>query len=394
MTMANINDLASKIVSRMNQLDSNPNDNNIDATIWKKHALAWGAKDNVTVKISVFRAEKSIKEYLNTQSHKTGKSVDKLAAEWYDGLVEIKSKPENEQPKNVTKHRVSIVSDRFTPKTGTVEETDNVTVATANTPEMKSIPREEKPTLLQSFTNQSGKSLEDCRKSAELHIKQELKRRNLTKSDSQIKYWMEKIAYMTFRYNIPDEILVSIIGRENKFDKNISSGNGNGAMALTTIAIDDMFPNKHWSKTYAMLDKDLHDDIFYRDGNGHIRKNSKGQPVLQYSNSSKVRRACSKDDFSMKVGTLYFEMCYVKALTSKLLHKDYHSVTEPEAQNTIRKLKEGKIDFSKINNEDVVAIALLNYNGHPKHKKNYKTDTMNSLRAQGFNFQEQSIVRA
>ena len=34
MTMANINDLASKIVSRMNQLDSNPNDNNIDATIW------------------------------------------------------------------------------------------------------------------------------------------------------------------------------------------------------------------------------------------------------------------------------------------------------------------------------------------------------------------------
>jgi hypothetical protein len=111
MTMANINDLASKIVSRMNQLDSNPNDNYIDAKIWKDYAVQmYGAKDNVTIKISVFNATASIKKYLDRESKATGESVDKIATKWYDDLVDIKSNPQISNQQNINQSAANTVS--------------------------------------------------------------------------------------------------------------------------------------------------------------------------------------------------------------------------------------------------------------------------------------------
>lgn len=375
-SMANIGEiakeLAAKIAYQLNQKDSNPNDNFIDANIWKQYAVAkYGIKDcSKAEKISIFNAEQSIIKSLNTQSQATGKSVSDIGELWYNDLVKFEGKQQKPTNINISSYK---------------ERNDATAVAKINTPEAKTIQKDKTSKLKQVF-NRVTRTLGDCKESAKIHIKQELARRGLTITDAEIEYWSEKIGYMAYKYHMPEEILVSIIGRENKFAKNQSNGNGSGAMALTTIAIEDMFPDKHWSETYAMLDENLYNDIFYK-------KDAKGQPVLQYKDAPSVRRACSKDDTSIKVGTLYFEMCYAKALTAEIHHKSYAGVTETEVQDTITKLKAGKIDFSKINNEKVLTSALMNYNGCDKHKKNYSKDTMDSLKEQGFDFKEQKIIK-
>lgn len=220
-------------------------------------------------------------------------------------------------------------------------------------------------------------------------INEEIKKRGLRNID--ITYWASRIENVSSQFDIPKEILVSIIGRETGFTKNVSSSNGRGAMQQTRIAISDIFPGAkgNWSDIYKNIDEKLFNDILYKkDANGNVLKDSSGKPIMKYRDARELHRACANDDeLSIKVGALLFKMQYAKAVArSKYGKANYTNVPK-----VVEQLKKGNISLSS--NAQYIANAIQNYNGNPKHKYDYKRDVVDSLNCQQYDFSI-PIIRA
>lgn len=217
----------------------------------------------------------------------------------------------------------------------------------------------------------------------------EIKKGGLKNVD--IQYWATKIDNVSSQFNIPKEILISLIGRETEFKKNVASVNGRGAMQQTSIAIRDFFPGAkgNWSDIYKNIDEKLFNDILYKkDANGNILKDASGKPILKYKDSIELHRACANDDeLSIKVGALLFKMQYAKAVArSKYGKANYTNVPK-----VVEQLKKGNISLSS--NAQYIANAIQNYNGNPKHKYDYKRAVVDSLNCQQYDFSI-PIIRA
>ena len=212
-------------------------------------------------------------------------------------------------------------------------------------------------------------------------IKKEIQKRHLKNID--IQYWSKIVDKVANQSDFPKEILVSIIGRETKFAKNIASKNGHGAMQQTTIAIEDFFPSSkgNWNGIYDKLDSKLLNDILYKkDANGNILKDKTGKPILKYRNAEELYIACGKDDeLSVKTGVLLFRMQYAKAVA----RGNYGSASYATVPKAIDQIKAGNISLSQ--NEYYVRNAIQNYNGSSL-KRNYGEDVVDSLKQHKFNF--------
>ena len=80
--------IANQIVQKLDELDSK--DNKISADTWKKHAVGkWGAKDNVNYHINIFKAAKSIEQYLKKEHRKSGESISDIGDKWYNDLITL-----------------------------------------------------------------------------------------------------------------------------------------------------------------------------------------------------------------------------------------------------------------------------------------------------------------
>ena len=217
----------------------------------------------------------------------------------------------------------------------------------------------------------------------------EIKKRKIT--DIDIQYWAAKIDNVSSQFDIPKEILISIIGRETKFKKNVASVNGRGAMQQTSIAIRDFFPGTDgsWSEIYKNIDEKLFNDILYKkDENGNILKDASGKPILKYKDSIELHRACANDDeLSIKIGALLFKMQYAKAIAAS----KYGKATSTNVPKVIRQLKSGSISLAS--NDRYIAQAIQNYNGSKKNKYDYKRDVVDSLNCQQYDFSI-PIIRA
>lgn len=192
-------------------------------------------------------------------------------------------------------------------------------------------------------------------------------------------YWAQKSEKIAKAYDVPEALLISIMGQETHgtFKKNINSGNGAGPMQVTTAAIKDFFPNSkgNWNDLYKQMNPKLLNDIL-------SYKDSKGRPI---KTPEALREACTKnDELGMKVGLLLFEMQYVKAVSAKKFGKaSYANV--PKA---IKGLQDGSIKFTEFENKALVQIALENYNSVPNIKKKYAQNVVDSLATNGIRFRD------
>ena len=235
---------------------------------------------------------------------------------------------------------------------------------------------------IEDYNNNTSKT-DDMIKNEGLKRKKEL-------NENDIKYWAEKIDSVAKKFNIPEALLVSIIGQETNFTKNINSSTGAGPMQVTTITISDFFPSPKngWNEIYKEMDEELLNDILYKkDNNGNFVKNNKGEYILKYSTPKELREACSKDDeLGIKVGLLCFEMKYVKAVGQKKFGK----ATSANIPKIINGIKDGTIQLSETENKNCIKTALKNYNSV---FKTYANTLVDSLAMHGFKFEDLYFIK-
>ena len=223
-------------------------------------------------------------------------------------------------------------------------------------------------------------------------ITNEAKKRGVNLENIDIEYWTEKISKAAVKYNIPEALLVSIIGQETNgtFKKNINSPNGAGPMQITGISVKDFFPSKQngWYNIYKNMNEELLNDILYKkDKNGNFIKDRKGDYILKYPTPKALRNACAKDDeLGIKVGLLCFEMKYVKAVAQK----KYGKATYVNIPKIIKGIKSGEITLSENENKNVIKTALKNYNSV---FKTYATTVIDSLSRHGLEFEDLYFIK-
>ena len=221
-------------------------------------------------------------------------------------------------------------------------------------------------------------------------VKNEALKRKKELNENDIKYWSKKIDSVAKKFNIPEALLVSIIGQETNFTKNINSSNGAGPMQVTLISVKDFFPTpkNDWNDIYKEMDEELLNDILYKkDNNGNFVKNNKGEYILQYSTPKELREACSTDDeLGIKVGLLCFEMKYVKAVAEKKFGK----ATFANIPKIIKGIKDGSIKLSAAENKECIKTALKNYNSV---FKTYANTLVDSLAMHGFKFEDLYFIK-
>lgn len=246
--------------------------------------------------------------------------------------------------------------------------------------------RVQKKTILENFNPVKNLNLKMFTKTygTKEIIKSEAERRGVSLNDNDITYWAEKINSVAESYDIPKELLVSIIAQETngKFTKNINANTGAGPMQITKITISDFFPGAkgNWNGIYTKMNSELLEDILYVKGKD-------GKKRLRYSSPDKLREACAKnDELGMKVGLLCFEMKYVKAVAKKL----YGKATYANIPKVIDEIKSGKIKLSEYQNKACIKEALKNYNSV---FKSYAPAVVDSLTRNGVNFKDLYFIK-
>ena len=223
-------------------------------------------------------------------------------------------------------------------------------------------------------------------------ITNEARKRGVDINNIDIDYWTEKISDAAEKYNIPEVLLIAIIGQETngKFTKNINSSTGAGPMQITGITVKDFFPSKGngWTNIYKNMNEKLLNDILYKkDKNGNFIKDRKGDYVLKYPTPKALRDACTKDDeLGIKVGLLCFEMKYVKAVAQK----KYGKATYANIPKVIEGIKSGEITLNENENKNVIKTALKNYNSV---FNSYAATVIDSLATHGLNFKDLYFIK-
>ena len=200
-----------------------------------------------------------------------------------------------------------------------------------------------------------------------------LNSKNNSLKNIDVNYWAERIHKISAKYNVPAALMVSIISKETGFTKNITSGNGTGPMQMTTIAVQDFFPNSSgsWHEIYEMMDKELLNDILYTDST---------HKKLRANNASDLRKLAGKDDeLGIKMGVLSFEMDFVKVIAKRKFGKASIS----NVKKTITGLKKGSIRLSETEAKICVTEALKNYNSV---FQSYAPEAVDSLQKMGIQF--------
>lgn len=237
--------------------------------------------------------------------------------------------------------------------------------------------------------------IEELKETVKSLINTEIEKRKTASVNVDIDYWADKIAETSQKYDIPSEIIVSIISRETngKFNKNINCGNGAGPMQITGIAVKSFFPSATggWNDRYQSLDAELLNDILYqKDEDGNFKTDENGNKILAYSSAKELRNACGKDDeLGVKVGTLIFEMKYVESVAIELFGR----YTYANVKKVIDGLKDGTIKLTEAQKEKCLHRSFVNYNGADGIKENYGKDVIDSLRIHNFNFEEFEIFK-
>lgn len=396
----NLKNLAKQIAQRLDKLDGNT-DNFISSHAWNN---IFGAKskggNEIRTKISVFNAEKSINNYLQKASNSKNERAN-IGLNWFNALIEqtdenteeIDAKKEIPKKQNFADSNNSVLSPIIerAVSTAVYKVPENIIAGDFSASKRTAL-------ALTKETDYVNKI-----HSIESLIKKEIAKKGINESSIDISYWAERIARVSSEFDIPKEVMVSIISKETGFKKNVSNKNGKGAMALTGIAIRSFFPigRGNWNDIYQQLNNDLLQDILYKkDSSGNMIKDSKGKPILKYKSSQELLMACGKDDeLSMKVGSLIFEMKYAEAVATK----KYGRATYANIPKVIRQLKNGEITLTESENKTCVGQAVKNYNGCNTMirrngkliaiKDDYRRDVMDSLKVQGFNFAEQNIIK-
>ena len=223
-------------------------------------------------------------------------------------------------------------------------------------------------------------------------ITNEAKKRGVNPDNVDIEYWSKRVSDAAEKYNIPEALLISIIGQETngKFTKNINSSTGAGPMQITGITTKDFFPSKGngWTNIYKSMNEELVNDILYKkDKNGNFIKDRKGDYVLKYPTPKALRDACAKDDeLGIKVGLLCFEMNYVKAVAKK----KYGKATYANIPKVIKGIKSGEITLNENENKNVIKTALKNYNSV---FNSYAATVIDSLVTHGLNFKDLYFIK-
>lgn len=237
--------------------------------------------------------------------------------------------------------------------------------------------------------------IEELKETVKFLIEEEIEKRKTASVNVDIDYWADKIAKTSQKYDIPSEIIVSIISRETngKFNKNINCGNGAGPMQITGIAVKSFFPGAggNWNDRYQSLDSELLNDILYqKDEDGNFKTDKDGNKILAYSSAKELRNACGKDDeLGVKVGTLIFEMKYVESVAIELFGR----YTYANVKKVIDGLKNGTIKLTEAQKEKCLQRAFVNYNGKEEIKKDYGEDVIDSLRIHYFDFKNFEIFK-
>lgn len=217
-------------------------------------------------------------------------------------------------------------------------------------------------------------------------ISNEAQKRGVAIENIDIDYWTEKISNISQKYNIPEALLIAIIGQETngKFTKQSDSNTGAGPMQITGISVKDFFPSKQngWYDIYKSMNEELLNDILYkRDKNGNFLKDRKGDYILKYPTYKALRNACAQDDeLGIKVGLLCFEMKYVKAVAQN----EYGKATYANIPDVIDGIKSGEITLSEADNKGAIKTALKNYNSV---FTTYATTVVDSLAQHGLDFE-------
>ena len=216
-------------------------------------------------------------------------------------------------------------------------------------------------------------------------IANEAKIQGIDLSQEDITYWAVKVDNISSKYDIPEALLISIIGRETKFDKNVNSVNGAGPMQVVEISIRDFFPDAkgNWNSIYNQMNSKLLNDILYKkDENGNFIKGEDGNYVLKYKSPKELRDACAKDDeLGMLVGLLCFEMKYVKAVAAL----KYGKATSVNVPKIIKQIKNNELKLNEQENRTAITNALKNYNSV---FKTYASAVVDSLEQHGMNFED------
>ncbi len=216
-------------------------------------------------------------------------------------------------------------------------------------------------------------------------INYEATKRGEHKIDPELaEYWAQKAEKMAKDYDVPEALLISIIGQETHgtFKKNINSGNGAGPMQVTKPAIRDFFPGAkgNWNDLYKKMNPKLLNDIL-------SYKGKNGKPI---KTTAALREACANDDeLGMKVGLLSFEMEYVKAVAQK----KYGRFTYANVPKVIKGLQDGTIKFTELENKAIIKTALENYNSVEKTKRKYALNVIDSLTTSGVRFEDIKLVK-
>lgn len=216
-------------------------------------------------------------------------------------------------------------------------------------------------------------------------INYEVTKRGAHKIDPELaEYWAQNVEKIAKEYDVPEVLLISIIGQESngKFEKNKDSSNGAGPMQVTKPAINDFFPGAkgNWNDLYKKMNPKLLNDILnYKDKNG--------RPI---KTPAELREACTKDnELGIKVGLLSFEMDYVKAAAAKK-YKGPLYLNVPKA---IKGLQDGSIEFTELENKAIIQTALENYNSVEDKKREYALNVIDSLAKSGIKFKDIKLVK-
>lgn len=216
-------------------------------------------------------------------------------------------------------------------------------------------------------------------------IEREAKKRGVNIKPELVEYWATISESIGKQYNVPEELLLSIVAQESngKFNQHVNAPSGAGPMQITTISIKDFFPNKKngWTNIYKQMNPKLLDDILYTTKNG--------KKVLKYKSPEELRKACGNDDeLGLKVGLLVFEMKYVKAVAEK----KYGKATYANIPKVITSLQKEEIKYSETENKKIVKEALENYNSVPKIKEKYAKNVIDSLTTSKFVFRNLKLI--
>lgn len=200
-------------------------------------------------------------------------------------------------------------------------------------------------------------------------------------SDVDYEHWTKVIDTVAEKYNVPQEIITAIIGKETHGTfKSVNSSNGSGPMQITTISVNGFFPGAkgNWNTLFNKMDSDLLKDILYE-------KDANGKPTnkLRFSSPKELRDACATDhELGVMVGLLTFEMKYVEAVAGKKFGRSNYK-TVPLA---IEALKNNTLNMSEKEIQECVQIAMKNYNGSSL-KESYARDVVDSLKVMNFPFE-------